>query len=119
MKKKARKTMKSTPKKKLDIGFPVFLYFFIHPKPNNIGPARQRPRDWVSLIHFSESGRGRGAELLLISFSSTRLHGICNGSIKGMEDKCPHPPQISEFFLFGTGRGHKSVLSSATGIQEI
>ena len=32
------------------------VYFFIHPQPNNIGPARQQPRDWGSL----ESGRGRG-----------------------------------------------------------
>ena len=30
----------------------------------------------------------------------------------------PPLPQISEF-LFGTGRGHKSVLSSATRLQEI
>ena len=25
--------------------FPCILYFFIHPQPNNIGPARQQPRD--------------------------------------------------------------------------
>ena len=78
----------------------LILYFFIHPQPNNIGPARQQPRDWGSLFHFSESGRGRGAQLLLISFASTRLHGICNGSINGMEDKCLHPPKISEFFVW-------------------
>ena len=40
--------MKSTPKKKLD-----------SPQPNNIGPARKRPRDWGSLFNFSESGQGR------------------------------------------------------------
>ena len=51
-----------------------------------------------------------GAQLLLISFATTRLHGICNGSINRMEDgggggghtpqrhslgtanKCPPPP---------------------------
>ena len=47
--KKLEKTFKSIPKKKLGIlCSPVFLYFFIHPQPNNIGPARQ-PRDWGSL----------------------------------------------------------------------
>ena len=65
--------------------FPYILYFFIHPRPNNISPARQQSRDWGSL-NFSESGRGRGAQLLLISCMTTRLHGICNGSIDGMED---------------------------------
>ena len=39
--------------------FPCILYFFIHPKPNNIGQARQQRRDWGSL-NFSESGLGRG-----------------------------------------------------------
>ena len=32
-------------------------------------------------------------------------------------DKCPHPPQISDF-LFGIGRDHKSLLSSATRLQD-
>ena len=97
--------------------FPCILYFFIHPQPNNIGPARQlQPRDWGSLFKFSESRRRRGAQLLLISFATTRLHGICNGSNNRMEDggggghrlqphslgtgiSAPHPPQISEFCL--------------------
>ena len=58
---------------------------------------------------------GGGAQLLLISFATTRLHGICNRSINRIEDgghtlqphslgtgnKCPpHPPQISEFFVW-------------------
>ena len=64
-------------------------YFVLfHCQPNNIGPARQQPTDWGSL-NFSESGRrrkGGGAQLLLISFATTILHEICNGSIKGMED---------------------------------
>ena len=128
------KTIKSTPKKKLGICSPVFCTFFIHPQPNIIGPVRQQHRDWGSFFNFS--GRGRGVQLLLISFATTRLHGICNGSINGMEDgghtlqphslgtgdMCPpppHPPKISEFFLFGTGRGHKSVLFSATRLEEI
>ena len=100
--------------------FPRILYFFIHPQPNNIGPVRQQPRDWGSLLisRVSESGRGRGAQLLLISFATTRLHGVCNGSINGMEDGGgggghtlqshslrtkdmypPPPPQFSEFFF--------------------
>ena len=41
----ARKTIKSTSKKKNGYRFPRILYFFIHPQPNNIGPARQQPRD--------------------------------------------------------------------------
>ena len=59
-------------------------------------------------------GGGGGAQLLLISFATTRLHGICNGSINGIEDgggghtlqshslgtkDMYHPPQISEFFF--------------------
>ena len=82
--------------------------------------------DWGSLFNFSESGLGRGAQLLLISFATTRLHGICNGSNNGMEAggggggegthssptalglgiSDPHPPQISEFCL-GLGGGTK------------
>ena len=76
-----------------------------------------------------------GAQLLLISFATTRLHGICNGSLNRMEDgggggthpsatalglrisAPPYPPQISEI-LFGIGRGHKNVLSSVTRLQE-
>ena len=80
-------------------------------------------------FNFSESGRGRGAQLLLISFATTRLHGICNGSINRMEDGGytlqPHSLGISApthpkypIFLFGIGRGHKSVLSSATRLQD-
>ena len=66
--------------------FPYILYFFIHLQPNNIGPVGQLPRDWSSL-NFSESGWGRRwAQLLLISCATTRVHGICNGNIDGMED---------------------------------
>ena len=50
---------KSTPKKQLGIGSPVFCIFFIHPNP--ITAAK---------------GQGEGAQLLLISFA-TRLHGVC------------------------------------------
>ena len=39
-----KKTIKPTPKKKVGIGSPVFCTFFIHPQPNNVGPARQQPR---------------------------------------------------------------------------
>ena len=44
-------------------------------------------------INFSVSGRGRAAQLLLISFATTRLHGIGNGSIDGMEDGGGHTLQ--------------------------
>ena len=37
-----------------------------------------------ALFNFSVSGGG-GAQLLLISFATTRQHGICNGS-NDMED---------------------------------
>ena len=67
--------------------FICILYFFIHPQPNNIGPARQQPRDWGSLLNsLSLVGEGGGAKLLQISFATTRLHGICKGSVDGMED---------------------------------
>ena len=36
----------------------------------------------------------------------------------GLGISAPHPPQISEF-LFEIGRGQKSVLSSATRLQDI
>ena len=32
------------------------------------------------------AGGGLGAQLLLISFATTRLHGICNGSNNEIED---------------------------------
>ena len=75
---------------------------------------RQQPRDWGSLFNLSEFGGG-GAQLLLISFATTRLHGIWNGGINGMEEGggahssptalgqgicAPHPPQISMFFVW-------------------
>ena len=42
----------------------VPLYFFIHPQPNNIGPARQQPRDWGSLlISLSLVGEGVGTAI--------------------------------------------------------
>ena len=46
-------------RKKMGIGSPVLFH---SPQPNNIGPARQQPRDWGSLFNFSDSGRGRGGE---------------------------------------------------------
>ena len=83
----------------MGIGSPVFCTFH-SPQPNNIGPARQQPRDWALLLISLSQGRG-GAQLLLISFASTRVHGICNGSINRMKDKCPpHQPQISEFLVW-------------------
>ena len=70
-----------------------------------------------------------GTQLLLISFA-TRLHGICNGSNNRMEDGglSTHATalglgisaRIPNFrVLFGTGRGHSSVFSSPTRLQEI
>ena len=38
--------------------FPSILCFFIHPQPNNIGPAWQQPR--ALFFNFSESGRVSG-----------------------------------------------------------
>ena len=62
MKKKAQKNKnnsksKSTPKKKLGIGSTVFSFT----PTNNIDLAWQQTRVWGSLLHFSESGRGRWA----------------------------------------------------------
>ena len=127
-----KKTIEPTPEKKVWHRFPCILYFFIHPQPNNIGPARQQPRA-LFLISLSLFGGGLGAQLLHISFVTTGLHGICNGSKNGMEDRVTHSSltalglgisarhtrtQISEFGL-GLECGHKSVLSSATRLQEI
>ena len=67
-------------------------------------------------------GRGGGAQPLLNSFATTRLHGICNGSNNGMKDgggggghtlqpnslgtgdKCSHQPPIPDVCL-GLGGG--------------
>ena len=63
---------------------------------------------------------GGGAQLLLISFATTRLHGICNGSINRMEDggthsgpaalglgiSVPTHPKLPSFSL-GLGGGKK------------
>ena len=87
--------------------FPLYFVLFHSPQPNNKGPARQQPRDWGSIFNFSESCRGRGTQLLLISFVTTRLHGICNGSINGMEDGGggAHTPAQKCFILHDQTRG--------------
>ena len=57
-KKKCLKKIKPTPKKKVGIGSPVFCtVFFIHPQPDNVGPARQQPRA-LFLISLSLVGGG-------------------------------------------------------------
>ena len=65
--------------------FPCFFVLFHSTKPYNIDPARQQSRDWGSLLNFSESGQGE-AQLIFMSFATTRLHVICNGSNNEMED---------------------------------
>ena len=119
----------------MGIGSPVFCTFFIHPKPNYIGPARQQPRDWGSLLNFSESGRGGHSNYLL----ALRLLGYMgfaewkqqrNGkwwgggggthsspTALGLGISAPIPPQISEFCL-GLGGGTK-VFYPPTRLQEI
>ena len=118
--------------------FPCIFYFFHSPQPNNIGPACQQPRDWGSL-NFSESGGGGGHSYYLLALrlldymgfameKSTAWkmegggHTLQFHSI-GTGDKCPPPPPKTHpnflSVLFGAGRGHKSVLSSATRLQKI
>ena len=63
----AGKTIKSAPKEKLGIGSPLFCTFSF--TPNTITMAQ----------HGSSLGTGA-------LFVTTRLHGICNGSNKGMEN---------------------------------
>ena len=121
--KNARKQLSPHLRKKTGHNmFPYILYFFIHSQSNNIGLARQQPRDLGSL-NFSESGRGSGggAQLLLISCATTRLPGICNGSIDGMEDgghtlqprslgtgdKCSPQTHHKVLSFLGLGRGTK------------
>ena len=114
--------------------FPCILYFYIHPEPNNIGPARQQPRDWGSL-NFSESGRRRRGHsyyllaLRLLDYmrfameSSTewKMGGTHSSpTALGLGISAPPPPHPKfPSLLFGTRRGHKSVLSSATRLQKI
>ena len=81
------------------------------------------------------SGQGSaGAQLLLISFATTRLYGICNGGNNGIitgkrgwhilqpqslvtGDKCPSRPKFPELCL-GLG-GAQNGLSPATRLKEI
>ena len=112
--------------------FPCILYFFIHPKTNKIGLARQQPRDWDSLFNISESGWGMGwgrphclLALRLLDYMGFALeattewkmgrgHTLQPNSI-GTGGKCPPTPNSRILF----GRGHKSVLPSTTKLQEI
>ena len=92
-KKNARKTIKSTPKKKLGIGSPVFCTFSFT-QPNNIGPARQQPRDWGSLFNFSESGRGRGHSQRFIYNFGLWVLGIADSHINESNCKLMSPEHL-------------------------
>ena len=61
---------KSTPKKKLGIGSPVFCTFSFTLTHGH--------------VQAGGGGGGGGAQLFLISYVA-RLHGICNGTHKRME----------------------------------
>ena len=100
--------------------FPCILYFFIHPQPNNIDPARQQPRDWGSLlISLSLFGGGGGHSYYLLALRLLDYMGFAmeastewkmgGHTLKphslGTGDKCPPPPppntpQISDFFVW-------------------
>ena len=96
--------IKSTPKKKLSICSPVFCIFFHSPQPNNIGPARQQPMDWGSLL-ISLSLVGEGAHsYYLLALRLLDYFGFCNGSVVGMED-------------VGGGGTHSSSTSLGLGIS--
>ena len=49
-------TIKPTPEKQIGHRFPCILCFFIHPKPNNIGPARQQPMALFVIILSLDGG---------------------------------------------------------------
>ena len=118
-------------------------YFVLfHSQPNNIGPARQQPTDWGSL-NFSESGRRRKGgggghsyyllALRLLYYMRFAMEASREWKMGGTHSSPtalglgisvpPPPPQTHTpnfwVFLFGTGRGHKSVLFSVTRLQEI
>ena len=48
--KHAGKNKQAHTKEKKGHRFPCILYFFIHPQPNNISPARQQPRALFSIF---------------------------------------------------------------------
>ena len=58
--------------------FPCILYFFIHPKPNNIGPARQQPRDWGSLLISLSLVGERGHSYYLLALRLLDYMGFCD-----------------------------------------
>ena len=47
--------------------FNCILFFFIHPQPNNIDPARQQPRSGALLISLRMVGGGGGQSLYLLA----------------------------------------------------
>ena len=59
--KKCKKNNEVHIKENIGHRFPCILYFFIHPQPNNIGPARQNlGTGALFLISLSLGGGGRG-----------------------------------------------------------
>ena len=52
--------------------FPCILYFFIHPQPNNVGPARQQPRAlFLISLNLVREGRGTAIAYLLCDYWTT------------------------------------------------
>ena len=87
------------------------LCTFHSPQPNNIDPAWQQTRDWGSLLHFSESGRGRWANsyyllALRLDYMEFAMEATTEWKMgEGAHMPQPldwekvHPPQFSEFCL--------------------
>ena len=106
------------------------LCTFHSPQLNNIDPAWQQTRDWGSLLHFSECGRGRWAhsyyllalrlDYMEFAMEATTEWKIGGGSTHatalGLGISAPTP---NYRILFGTGGGNSSVFSSPTRLQEI
>ena len=99
--------------------FPCILYFFIQTQRNNIGPARQQPRDWGSLlISLSLVGGGGHSYYLLAlrlldymgfameAWTEWKMGGGGGHTLQphnlGTGDKGPSPniPQFSKFFVW-------------------
>ena len=106
--------------------------FFLGGAPGGGGGEMSYTRDWGSLLHFSESGRGRLAQsyYLLLALrldymefameATTELKmgggGSTHATGLGLGISAPTP---NFRVLFGTGRGHSSIFSSLTRLQEI
>ena len=107
---------------KLGIGSPAFFLLFIHPQPNNIGPAWQQPRA-LFLISLGLVGEGRGHSYCIQALGLLGYMGLAmkaktkwkigvggthsSPRALGLGISAPHPRTKNADFGLGLGGGTK------------